>query len=142
MRSKLGMPLPSQATASPSMMQERARSRARVVNNQREAMREVVARAAIEPHAVAILVNDPEPSYAACPAPREKIGNSEGARYGLCKHRKRAYASHGSIRLGFPTMLRSVIALSAVVVALSTAQAAEPETLTLTCQGTVTGMAG
>jgi len=108
------------------------------VNNQREAMREVVARAAIEPHAVAILVNDPEPSYAA----REKIGNSEGARFGLCKHRKRTYASHGSIRLGFPTMLRSVIALSAVVVALSTAQAAEPETLTLTCQGTVTGMAG
>src|SRR5262249_12413025 len=40
-------------------------------------------------------------------------------------------------------MLRAcsrVIALSAVVVALSTAQAAEPETLTLTCQGTVTGM--
>ena len=38
-------------------------------------------------------------------------------------------------------MLRAcsrVIAISAVVVALSTVQAAEPETLTLACQGTVT----
>jgi hypothetical protein len=35
-------------------------------------------------------------------------------------------------------MLRYVIALSAMVVGLSTAQAAEPTTLTLTCQGTMT----
>src|SRR5262249_31538274 len=50
------------------------------------------------------------------------------------------YASTGSAWLGLPTMLRAcscVIALNAMVVALSTAQAAEPETLTLACQGTV-----
>ena len=37
-----------------------------------------------------------------------------------------------------PRTCSRVIALSAMVVALSTAQAAEPETLTLACEGTVT----
>jgi hypothetical protein len=58
MRSKLGMPSSSQATASSSMMQERERSRATRLDDQREAVGQVVARSAVEPHAVAVLAGD------------------------------------------------------------------------------------
>src|SRR5262249_26899500 len=50
------MPLLSQTTASPSMMQERERSRARVSTI--SGKREIVAWAAVEPHAAAILAGD------------------------------------------------------------------------------------
>jgi len=51
-------PLSSQATASPSMMQERERRRAKVSNNQREGAGKVIAGAAIEAHSRAVLPGD------------------------------------------------------------------------------------
>src|SRR5215831_5776627 len=54
-------PLSSQATASPSMMHERARKPGQRFDDQREAAGEVVARSRIEPHARTILAgNDAE----------------------------------------------------------------------------------
>src|SRR5262245_21149844 len=58
MRSKLGTPLSSQHTASPSMMLERERRRASRLHDQREPMCQVVAWAAVQTHAVAVLASD------------------------------------------------------------------------------------
>jgi hypothetical protein len=54
MRSKLGTPLSSQATASPSMMQDRGRNR-EGLDDQRKAVRQVIAGPAVEPHLGAVL---------------------------------------------------------------------------------------
>jgi hypothetical protein len=63
MRLNEATPLSSQATASPSMMQERERRRAQGLDDQREATGEIVARTAVEPHMRAGLAgNDPEAS--------------------------------------------------------------------------------
>src|SRR5262249_15959845 len=54
-------PLSSQATASPSMMQECERRRANVSTDQRKAIGEFIAREAVEPHLCALLAgNDPK----------------------------------------------------------------------------------
>ena len=52
------MPLSSQATASPSIMRERERSRAERLDDQREAVGQVIAGAAVELHPCAILSGD------------------------------------------------------------------------------------
>ena len=52
------MPLSSQATASPSMMQERERSRGQGLHDQRKAVGEVIAGAAVELHPLAVLAGD------------------------------------------------------------------------------------
>ena len=61
MRLNEATPLSSQATASPSMMQERERRRANVSTDQRKAVGEVIARTTIEPHSLVVLAsNDAE----------------------------------------------------------------------------------
>ena len=50
MRSKLGTPSSLQATASPSMMQDRDRKAGERLDDQREALGQVIARTAGEPH--------------------------------------------------------------------------------------------
>jgi len=53
--------LSSQATASPSMMQEREAQACQCLNDQREAVGEIIARTAVEPHLRAGLAgNDAE----------------------------------------------------------------------------------
>ena len=58
MRSKLGTPLSPQATASPSMMQDREAKAGKSLSDQREAASRVIVGAAVEPHVVAILAGD------------------------------------------------------------------------------------
>jgi hypothetical protein len=58
MRSKLGTPSSPQATASPSMVQERERSRASDSAISLEAVHQVVPQAAVEPHPCAVLSGD------------------------------------------------------------------------------------
>src|SRR5262245_21129026 len=60
-RSNEATPLSSQATASPSMMQERGAQACQGLDNQREAAGEIVARTAVKPHPRASLArNDAE----------------------------------------------------------------------------------
>src|SRR5215472_1876911 len=61
MRLNEATPLSSQATASPSMMQERERKACQRLDDRREAVGEVIARTAVEPHLRAVLAgNNPE----------------------------------------------------------------------------------
>jgi|SRR5262245_26149202 len=61
MRLNEATPLSSQATASPSMMQEREPQAGQRLDDQREAMGEVITRTAVEPHLRVLLAgNDAE----------------------------------------------------------------------------------
>src|SRR5262245_48993623 len=61
MRSNDAIPLSSQATASPSIMQERRAQPGQRLDDQREAAGEVIAGTAVEPHPLTILAgNDSE----------------------------------------------------------------------------------
>jgi hypothetical protein len=63
MRSKLGMPSSLQHTASPSMIHERERQAGERLDDQWEAVGQVVAGAAVEPHSRSVLTgNDTKPS--------------------------------------------------------------------------------
>ena len=58
MRSKDAIPSSPHATASPSMMQERERSSRQRLDDEREAVGQVIARPAVEPHPLAVLAGD------------------------------------------------------------------------------------